>query len=214
MENFSEKRSTTLPLPSSPHCAPRTMMLPMLVPEIDLPKTLHCTVCGWRTPSSQVDYRGCTRNKEGDPEGLLAAVFLLFHEIQDVVPINLAFREEAIHRFNFVLIGFEGSVQLERLRKAGLKLTQVQQHQLAARFTKLYRPEHQRAQAGAIDVGNIFQIQDDVVAAGVQKTLQPLTKRKILRAQAHAAFEVKDEDSFFFSWFNIELHHRDHRLPG
>src|ERR1022692_441466 len=42
MENFSEKRSTTLPLPSSPHCAPNTTMFPMF-----LLKTSHCTVRRW-----------------------------------------------------------------------------------------------------------------------------------------------------------------------
>src|SRR5437868_1369431 len=34
MSNFSEKRSTTLPLPSSPHCAPNTMTLPIRKPKL------------------------------------------------------------------------------------------------------------------------------------------------------------------------------------
>src|SRR5260221_4703687 len=43
MENFSENKSTTFPLPSSPHCAPNTTTFPMTQP-----RTLYRGTSGTR----------------------------------------------------------------------------------------------------------------------------------------------------------------------
>ena len=82
----------------------------------------------------------------------------------------------------------------------------VQQRQPSARFAQLGESEYQRAQPGAVDVGDLFEVQDDMDFAGSMDRRQPLTQGQIPVTQHEGALEVENDDPFFFPLFDLQAH--------
>ena len=82
----------------------------------------------------------------------------------------------------------------------------VQQRQPSARFAQLGESEYQCAQPGAVNVGDLFEVQDDIDFAGLMERGQPLTQRQIPFTEREGALEVENDDPFFFSLVDLQTH--------
>lgn len=72
-----------------------------------------------------------------------------------------------------------------------MRATQVDRRQPSTGFTPAGEPEYQSAESRAVDIGNLFEVQDDVDFAGFMQCMEPVTKFQISMAQGAWALQVE-----------------------
>src|SRR5258708_4405480 len=118
----------------------------------------------------------------------LRLVLLALDEAENVEALDFAIREKAVDGVLLVDEDFENRVQLGQQQQLDIALVGIHQLQRATRFFERGETDHHAAQARGIDVFDMPQVEDDVVAPG-RHGFTDLVAQPVGVAHGEAAFK-------------------------
>ena len=127
------------------------------------------------------------------------------HKLQDVEMLDLAPREKTVHRGLNVLEDLENRVQLGQQQQLHIPLIGIHQLQSAVLLLERRKADHERAQAGGIDVLHMRQIKDDVEVPCRCSLIDFLADATGF-SNGQPALESQNDNALAFALLNFETH--------
>src|SRR4030095_2228258 len=125
--------------------------------------------------------------------------------------LHVGRRLEAANRISLVVVGLEHCEQLGDGQQIRNPLGQAEELEAAALTTDRREGTNNFSQAGAVDVRNVRQIQDELFSTLQHQAVDLVLESLVSLAQSHLAFEV--QDGYITGGSFLDLHSSSNVLP-